>query len=122
MRNWVRSPPNLLARASRMRSFSEHRYPPVIAGIKLNQMTSSIGCMKSTKGVIPLSFPLNSPAKADCAGCDSDLTVFDNNSIPLVHLYTADFVNEVLNVSFPITAARCRFLPNVIFTSLHLNV
>ena len=126
MRNWVRSPPNLLARASRMRSFSEHRCPPVIAGIKLNQMTSSIGCMKSTKGVIVhmkhVSFPLNSPAKADYVGCDSDLTVFDNNSIPLVHSYTGDFVNEVLNVSFPITAARCRFLPNVIFTSLHFNV
>lgn len=126
MRNWVRSPPNLLARESRMRSFSEHRCPPVIAGMKLNRMISSIGCMKSTKGVIVhmkhVNFPLNSPAKADYAGCDSNLTVFDNNSIRLVHSYTGDFVNEVLNVSFSITAPICCFIPDVIFTSLHLNV
>ena len=121
----IASPPNLTGRDSRMRSLSEHKYLPVIAGIKLKRITSPNGFNKSPRdGIVRIkqvSFPLKPPTKAEYADCGSDSAIMESNFNCLIQSSTRDFAYETLNTSLPITATRCPFPSHVTFTLLPMK-
>ena len=59
--SWIAISPNLSERDNRVQSLSEHKFPPVIAGIMLKKTTSS---NRFNDGIVPIkqvSFPLKPP-------------------------------------------------------------
>ena len=114
---------SLEGRDSRMRSLSEHKCPPVIAGTKLKRITFSYGFNNSPNdGMVRIkqvSLPLKPPTKAEYA----DSAIMDSNLIQsyLIQSSTRDSACETLNASLPITAPMCRFPSDVTFTLLPMK-
>ena len=105
-----------------MPSLSEHKCPPVVAGIKLKRIASS-NCFKnsSNDGIVCIkyvSFPLKLSTKAEYQDCGSDSPIMGKNFNFLIQSCAKDFASEILNALLSITAPKCCFPSNVTFTLL----
>ena len=111
-----------------MRSLSEHKCPPVIAGIDLRRITSSNGFKNSpNNGIVrikyfhQISVALKPLTKAEYPDCGSDSAIMDSNFNCLIQLSTRDFAYETLNASLLMRAPRCHFPCDVTFSLLPMK-